>query len=136
MAKAATVRELRDSGYQTTSVKQELRDNLIGRLKRGEPIFPGIVGYEDTVLPQIENAILSGQDIVFLGERGQAKTKIARLMVNLLDEEIPTLAGCETNDDPFAPISPAGRHVIGEQGDRAPIVWLGRDRRYGEKLAT
>src|SRR3982074_1459536 len=136
MSTPRTIGELRASGYQPKTVKQELRDNVIAWLKKGEHLFPGIVGYEDTVLPQIENAILSGQDIVFLGERGQAKTKIARLMVNLLDEEVPALAGCETNDDPFAPISPAGRHLIGEQGDRAPIVWLGRDRRYGEKLAT
>jgi len=131
-----TVAELRASGYQSKSVKQELRDNLVTRLKAGAPLFPGIVGYEDTVLPQVENALLSGQDIVFLGERGQAKTKIARLMVNLLDAEVPALAGCETNDEPFAPISQAGHQIIAEQGDRARIVWLPRDRRYGEKLAT
>ncbi len=93
MAQARTVRELRKSGYRSRSVKQELRDNLIARLQRGEPIFPGIVGYEESVIPQIENAILSGQDIVFLGERGQAKTRMARLLVELLDEEIPALAG-------------------------------------------
>jgi magnesium chelatase subunit I len=136
MAKAATVRELRDSGYQTRSVKQELRDNLIGRLKRGEPIFPGIVGYEESVLPQIENAILSGQDIVFLGERGQAKTRMARLLVGLLDDEVPALAGCEINDAPFAPICAACRQRLADKGDAAGIVWLPRDRRYGEKLAT
>jgi len=136
VTKPGTVGELRASGYKSKSVKQELRDNLVTRLKAGAPLFPGIVGYEDTVLPQIENAILSGQDIVFLGERGQAKTKIARLMVNLLDADVPALAGCETNDDPFAPISQAGHQIIAEQGDRAPIVWLPRDRRYGEKLAT
>src|SRR3970040_2649790 len=123
------VGELRASGYKSKSVKQELRDNLVARLKAGAQLFPGIVGYEDTVLPQIENAILSGQDIVFLGERGQAKTRIARLMVILLDEEVPALAGCETNDDPFAPISPAGRHLIAEQGDRAPLAWLPRHYR-------
>jgi magnesium chelatase subunit I len=132
----STVGELRASGYTSKSVKQELRDNLVTRLKAGAPLFPGIVGYEDTVLPQVENALLSGQDIVFLGERGQAKTKIARLMVNLLDAEMPALAGCETNDDPFAPISQMGHQLIAEHGDRAPIVWLPRDRRYGEKLAT
>ena len=93
MAQARTVGELRNSGYRSRSVKQELRDNLIARLQRGEPIFPSIVGYEDSVIPQIENAILSGQDIVFLGERGQAKTRMARLLVELLDEEIPALAG-------------------------------------------
>ena len=136
MIRPSTVGELRASGYTSKSVKQELRDNLVTRLKAGAPLFPGIVGYEDTVLPQVENALLSGQDIVFLGERGQAKTKIARLMVNLLDAEVPTLAGCETNDDPFAPISQMGHQLIAEHGDRAPIVWLPRDRRYGEKLAT
>ncbi len=136
MAQARTVRELRDSGYRSRSVKQELRDNLIARLQRGEPIFPGIVGYEDSVIPQIENAILSGQDIVFLGERGQAKTRMARLLVELLDAEIPALAGSEINDDPLAPISPAGRTLLAERGDDAPIVWVARDRRYGEKLAT
>jgi magnesium chelatase subunit I len=132
----STVGELRASGYKSKSVKQELRDNLVTRLKAGAPLFPGVVGYEDTVLPQVENALLSGQDIVFLGERGQAKTKIARLMVNLLDAEVPALASCETNDDPFAPISQVGHQLIAEKGERAAIVWLPRDRRYGEKLAT
>jgi len=136
VTKPSTVGELRASGYTSKSVKQELRDNLVTRLKAGAPLFPGIIGYEDTVLPQVENALLSGQDLVFLGERGQAKTKIARLMVNLLDAEVPALAGCETNDDPFAPISQAGHQLVAEHGDRAPIVWLPRDRRYGEKLAT
>jgi magnesium chelatase subunit I len=136
MAKARTVGELRKSGYQPRSVKQELRDNLIARLQRGETMFAGIIGYEDSVIPQIENAILSGQDIVFLGERGQAKTRMARLLVELLDPEIPALAGSEINDDPLAPISPAGRALLAERGDDAPIVWVARDRRYGEKLAT
>ena len=136
MAQARTVGELRSSGYRSRSVKQELRDNLITRLQRGEPIFPTIVGYEDSVIPQIENAILSGQDIVFLGERGQAKTRMARLLVGLLDAEIPALAGSEINDDPLAPISPAGHALLAERGDDAPIVWVARDRRYGEKLAT
>jgi magnesium chelatase subunit I len=136
MANARTVRELRDSGYRTKPVKQELRDNLIARLRRGTPIFPGIVGYEESVVPQIENAILSGQDIVFLGERGQAKTRMARLLVGLLDDAAPALAGCEINDDPFAPICAACRQRLAEQGDAAEIVWVPRDRRYGEKLAT
>jgi magnesium chelatase subunit I len=136
MTQARTVGELRKSGYRPRSVKQELRDNLIARLQRGEPIFPGIVGYEESVIPQIENAILSGQDIVFLGERGQAKTRMARLLVELLDEAIPALAGSEINDDPLDPISPAGRALLAERGDDAPIVWVARDRRYGEKLAT
>ncbi len=136
MAKARTVRELLDAGYQTRSVKQELRDNLIARLKRGEAIFPGIVGYEESVVPQVENAILSGQDVVFLGERGQAKTRMARLLVGLLDDEVPALAGCEINDDPVAPICAACRARAAEKGDAAEIAWIPRERRYGEKLAT
>ena len=136
MQRADTVGRLRDSGYQPRSVKQELRDNLIARLKSGAPLFSGIVGYEDSVVPQIENAVLSGQDIVFLGERGQAKTRMARLLVGLLDEAVPAVAGCEINDDPFAPICQACRARLAGDGDAAPIVWIPRDRRYGEKLAT
>jgi magnesium chelatase subunit I len=136
MVRADTVGRLRDSGHQPRSVKQELRDNLIARLRKGETLFPGIVGYEDSVVPQIENAILSGQDIVFLGERGQAKTRMARLLVGLLDEAVPVLAGCEINDDPLTPICQACRARLAEVGDGAPVAWLPRDRRYGEKLAT
>jgi magnesium chelatase subunit I len=136
MAKPSTIRELRDSGYAPRTVKQELRDNLIARIRRGEGLFPGIVGYEQTVVPQIENAVLSGQDIVFLGERGQAKTRMARLLVGLLDAEMPALAGCEISDEPYAPICSACRQRVAEQGDRAAIAWIPRDRRYGEKLAT
>jgi magnesium chelatase subunit I len=136
MAKPRTVGELRGSGWVRKSVKQELRDNLIARLKRDERFLPGIVGYDDTVVPQIENAILSGQDVIFLGERGQAKTRIARLLVGLLDPELPTLAGCEINDDPLAPICQACRLRLADQGDAAEIAWIPSDRRYGEKLAT
>src|SRR5438046_2269013 len=130
MAKAATVRELRDSGYQTTSVKQELRDNLIGRLKRGEPIFPGIVGYEESVLPQIENAILSGQDIVFLGERGQAKTRMARLLVGLLDDEMPAPARLYLPDEltiPYGLLQRTNRGIfaINELPDLAERIQVG-----------
>ena len=135
-ARPSSLGELRQSGYIPRSVKQELRDNLIGRLRSGKPLFPTIVGYEETVIPQIENAILSGQDIVFLGERGQAKTRMARLLVDLLDEVVPALVGSEIHDDPLAPISAAGRALVAEQGDKAPITWIPRDRRYGEKLAT
>src|SRR5438132_3242586 len=135
-ARPSSLGELRQSGYIPRSVKQELRDNLIGRLRSGKPLFPTIVGYEETVIPQIENAILSGQDIVFLGERGQAKTRMARLLVDLLDEVVPALVGSEIHDDPLAPISAAGRAHVAEQGDKAPITWIPRDRRYGEKLAT
>ena len=136
MAKPRNVRELRDSGWKRRSVKQEMRDNLIARLKRGEAFLPGIVGYDDTVVPQIENAVLSGQDLIFLGERGQAKTRIARMLIALLDEELPALAGCEINDDPLAPICQACRQLVAKEGEAAGVVWVARDRRYGEKLAT
>jgi magnesium chelatase subunit I len=137
MTRARTLQELRDSGWQRKSVKQELRDNLIARLKkRSDTFLPGIVGYDETVVPQIENAILSGQDVIFLGERGQAKTRIARLLIGLLDEAMPVLAGCEINDDPLAPICRACRERVTAQGDAAEIAWLPPDRRYGEKLAT
>jgi magnesium chelatase subunit I len=135
-APARTLGELRASGYRGRSVKQELRANLLGRLSSEEPLFEGIVGYDETVVPAIENAILAGQDICFLGERGQAKTRLARLLVELLDQHIPVLAGSDLNDDPFAPISPAGRRLLAEQGDATLIEWLPRSRRYGEKLAT
>jgi magnesium chelatase subunit I len=136
MSKPTTVGELRQTGYTPRSVKEELRQNLIRKLEQGEQLFEGIVGYDETVIPQIENAMLSGQDIVFLGERGQAKTRLARALVSLLDEEIPVLAGSEINDDPLAPISQAGRQMVAELGDAAPVEWLPADRRYGEKLAT
>jgi magnesium chelatase subunit I len=136
MARARTIRELRESGYRRRSVKEEMRENLLARLGRGEPLFTGIVGYENSVLPQIENAVLSGQDVIFLGERGQAKTRMARLLVELLDEALPAIAGCEVNDDPFAPICQACRARLAERDDTVEIVWLPRDRRYGEKLAT
>src|SRR3954470_8803705 len=136
MKQARTLGELRRSGYQTLSVKDEMRKNLAERIRNGQELFPGIIGYEETVIPQLENAVLAGQDIIFLGERGQAKTRIARSLINLLDEEVPVLAGSEVNDDPLAPISAGGRAILAEQGDAAPIDWLPRDRRYGEKLAT
>src|SRR5436309_5114306 len=136
MNKARTVGELRSSGYQPKSVKQELRDNLIARLRSGEALFPGIVGYEESVQPQIEHAILSGQDIEFVGEPGQAKPRMARLLIGLLDPDVPALAGCEINDNPFAPICQACRQRVTEVGDKAEIVWIPNDRRYGEKLAT
>jgi len=131
-----TIGELRESGYKVLSVKEELRKNLIQKIRRGEELFPGIIGYEDTVIPQVENAILSGQDIIFLGERGQAKTRMARGLVNLLDEVIPVIEGCEINDNPFEPICRACRDKVDELGDEVPVTWLPRDKRYGEKLAT
>lgn len=131
-----TIGELRESGYRVLSVKEELRKNLIQKIRKGEELFPGIVGYEETVIPQIENAILSGQDIIFLGERGQAKTRMARSLANLLDDVVPMIAGCEINDNPFEPICKACRDKVDELGDNVEITWLPRDRRYGEKLAT
>jgi magnesium chelatase subunit I len=136
MGRARTVKELRDSGYTPKSVKQELRDNLIAHLRDGKPLFPGIIGYEDSVVPQIENAILSGQDIIFLGERGQAKSRLIRALVTLLDDEIPVVFGSEVNDDPFNPISKYAQDLIAEKGEATPLEWVGRERRYGEKLAT
>jgi magnesium chelatase subunit I len=134
--RATTLGELRASGYRSRSVKEELRQNLIRRLEADEPKFEGIVGFEDTVVPQVENALLSGQDIIFLGERGQAKTRLARTLPQLLDEYLPIVAGCEINDDPLRPICWKCRSVVSESGDDTPIDWLPRERRYGEKLAT
>ncbi len=136
ITKPATLGALRASGYHVLPVREEMRKNLVRKLRAGEELFPGIIGYEETVIPQVENAILSGQDIVLLGERGQAKTRIARSLINLLDEETPVIAGCEINDDPFNPICAACRQRVAEEGDETPITWLPRDRRYGEKLAT
>ena len=132
----ATIGQLRASGWKSRSVKAELRANLVGRLGEGGPIFPGVVGYDETVLPAVENAILAGQDLVFLGERGQAKTRMARLLIGLLDPWLPVVRGGDLNDDPYAPISPTARTLVEELGDDTPIDWLPRDRRYAEKLAT
>ncbi len=134
--RAQTLGELRASGWTGRSVKEELRSNLLARLATGRPILSGIVGYDETVLPAIENAIIAGQDLVLLGERGQAKTRLARLLVGLLDDAIPVVRGGELNDDPFAPISPSAVAIVAESGDSTPIDWLPRERRYAEKLAT
>ena len=131
-----TLGELRASGWRSRTVKEELRSNLLARLGDGRAIFPGIVGFGETVLPAVENAILAGQDLVFLGERGQAKTRMARQLIGLLDEWLPVVEGGELNDDPYAPISPAARALVETHGDATPIAWLPRDRRYAEKLAT
>ena len=133
---ATTLGELLASGYKSRSVKEELRQNLIRKLETDEPKFEGIVGFEETVVPQLENALLSGQDIIFLGERGQAKTRLARTLPTLLDEWLPMVAGCEINDDPLKPICWNCRTLLAERGDLTEISWLPRDRRYGEKLAT
>jgi magnesium chelatase subunit I len=135
-ARAATIAELRTAGWRSRTVKEELRANLLERLETGAEVLPTVVGFEETVLPSIENAILAGHDIVFLGERGQAKTRMARLLVGLLDEWIPIVRGGELNDDPYAPVSPAAKAIVERDGDETPIDWLPRDRRYAEKLAT
>jgi magnesium chelatase subunit I len=132
----STLGDLRKSGYTPTPVKLELRRNLIRKLRAGEEIFPGIVGYEDTVVPGLVNAVLGRHNFILLGLRGQAKSRILRQLVELLDREIPVLAGTEVNDDPFAPISRQGRLLVEEEGDAAPIAWVERDARYVEKLAT
>jgi len=131
-----TLNELRAARYQTHSVKDELRRNLITKLQSGEKLFPGIVGYQDTVIPQLINAILSRHNIILLGLRGQAKSRIIRLLTNLLDDRIPIIAGSEVNDDPLRPISAYGRQMLAEHGDSTPIDWVGRDARFVEKLAT
>ena len=136
MQKAKTVGELRASGWRSRSVKDEMRSNLLRKLRSGETLFPGVLGYDDTVVPRIVNALLARQNFILLGLRGQAKSRIVRALANLLDDEIPILAGSEVNDDPFNPISKDGRLLIQESGDDAPITWIGRDARFVEKLAT
>ena len=135
-AKAATLGELKASGHQVLPVKSELRRNLIDKLRRGEALFPGIVGYDDTVIPQIVNAILGCQDIMLLGERGQAKSRIVRGLTALLDADTPIIAGAEIPEDPYHPITAQGRALVAEGGDDTPIAWLPRAERYAEKLAT
>lgn len=136
MNHAKTLGELRKSDYRPKSIKEELRQNLVLKLKRKEKVFDGIIGFDDTVLPDIERAILSRHNILLLGLRGQAKTRIARLLVNLLDEYIPVVAGSELNDDPVHPISRYAKDLIAEKGDNTPIEWVHRSERYVEKLAT
>lgn len=131
-----TLGQLKQSGYKPKTIQQELRQNLISALQTKTPIFQGILGYENTVIPDIERAILSGHSINLLGLRGQAKTRIARMMVNLLDEYIPYISGSEINDDPYNPISAHGKQTILEMGDNTEISWLHRSERYVEKLAT
>ncbi|MDK1023878.1 MAG: sigma 54-interacting transcriptional regulator [Gammaproteobacteria bacterium] len=131
-----TLGELRDSGYEVRSVREELRQNLMRRLASEEETFPGIVGFDNTVIPQLENAILSGQDMIILGERGQAKSRIIRSLTSLLDEWTPIIEGVDIPENPFKPISAEAIRLIAEMGDKTPIAWLNRVRRYGEKLAT
>jgi magnesium chelatase subunit I len=131
-----TLGDLKKSGYKPKNVKEELRDNLIRKLKNKEITFPHIVGYEDTVIPDVERALLSRHNILFLGLRGQAKTRMARQMTELLDEYVPVVEGSDINDDPFHPITKFAKDLIAQKGDDTPISWLHRSERYGEKLAT
>ena len=132
----ATLGQLRESGWQSLPVKEEVRRNAIRCIAAGEPLFEGVRGYEDTVMPQLENALLAGHDVIFLGERGQAKTRMIRSLVGLLDEWMPIVAGSEINDDPYAPVSRHARELVAHRGDDTPIDWVHRADRYGEKLAT
>src|SRR2546423_13553330 len=136
MERARMLGELKASGYRPQSVKDEMRANLICKLKRREKLFPGIVGYDETVVPQLVNAILARHSLILLGLRGQAKSRIIRQLTNLLDDQIPILAGSEVNDNPFAPISAYGRQMIELHGDSAHVAWVSRDARFVEKLAT
>jgi len=131
-----TLGQLRDSGWTSRPVKEELRANAVARIGEGKPLVEGVLGYEDTVLPQLENAVLAGHDVIFLGERGQAKTRMIRALVDLLDEWSPVVAGSEINDDPYHPVSRHARELVEEKGDDTPIEWVHRSRRFGEKLAT
>jgi magnesium chelatase subunit I len=132
----ATVGQLKETGYRPCSVKDELRRNMIAKLKSGEELFPGIIGYRDSVIPQIINGILSKHDLLFLGLRGQAKTRILRMLPDLLDEWMPVIAGIDINDDPVEPMTTTGKRLLSEQGDDAKIEWVHRSDRYHEKLAT
>jgi magnesium chelatase subunit I len=134
--RAATLGQLRSSAFPDRTVKEELRDNLLDRLRRGEDLFPDIVGFDESVLPGLERGILAGHDLIVLGERGQAKTRLIRHLVDLLDADTPVIEGCEINDHPFRPICARCRTLVAEQADATPVAWVGRDDRYAEKLAT
>ncbi|MFI5403863.1 MAG: AAA family ATPase [Planctomycetota bacterium] len=136
MKRARTLGELKASGWRSRSVRDELRENLVAAIREGRERWPGILGYDGTVLPQIENALLSRHDFILLGLRGQAKTRILRMLTGLLDPWLPALEGTELNDDPLAPISARGRRLVEERGDDAPVAWIAREDRYREKLAT
>src|SRR5215210_5931445 len=136
VCRPATLGQLRECGWQSVPVKEEVRRNAAVRIAAGYPVVTGVVGYDDTVLPQLENALLAGHDTIFLGERGQAKTRIIRSLIELLDEWMPIVAGSEINDDPYHPVSKPARDLVAEQGDATPIEWVHRSRRFGEKLAT
>jgi len=136
MSRPATLGALRASGYRVVPVKDEMRANLVRKLHAGERLFPGIIGYDTTVIPALVNAILARHDIILLGLRGQAKSRIVRLLPTLLDEYVPVVKGTEINDNPFAPVSRHAVELVREAGEDTPVEWLHRDQRYGEKLAT
>jgi magnesium chelatase subunit I len=136
MTRPGTLGELRDSGWVSRPVKEEVRTNAITRIAEGQQLVDGVIGFEDTVLPQLENALLAGHDVIFLGERGQAKTRMIRWLTELLDEWMPIVAASEINDDPYHPVSHHARMLVAERGDETPLEWVHRDRRFGEKLAT
>src|SRR3984957_10239614 len=133
---AATVGELRARGHVQQSVKEEIRQNLLARMRAGEDRFPRIIGFGDTVLPHLERALLAGHDVILLGERGQGKTRLIRTLTGLLDEWSPVVTGCEINDHPYAPVCARCRRLAAELGDELPVSWRRREDRYGEKLAT
>lgn len=134
--RATTLGELKGSGWVSRPVKEEIRANAVAKISAGAPLFDGVLGYEHTVMPQLENALLAGHDVIFLGERGQAKTRMIRSLTGLLDEWMPIVAGSEINDDPYHPVSKHARDLVAEMGDETPIAWVHRDHRFGEKLAT
>src|SRR5688572_1164831 len=134
--RATTIGQLRASGWRSRPIKEEIRANAVERIRTGEPLFEGVLGYDQTVMPQLENALLAGHDVIFLGERGQAKTRMIRSLTGLLDEWMPIVAGSEINDDPYHPVSRYARDLVAELGDDTAIDWVHRDLRYGEKLAT
>ena len=133
---AKTIGELRANSYNVVPVREELRSNLIAKIKAEELVFPGIIGFHQTVIPQLENAILAGQDVILLGERGQAKSRLIRSLTSLLDDSVPKIAGCEINDNPYDPICRTCLDLVAEHGDDTDIEWISREDRYSEKLAT
>src|SRR5215212_5750118 len=136
VAPLQTLGDLRRQSTRLRPVKQEIRDNLVRKLRAGDTLFPGIIGFDETVIPQLVNAILSRHNFILLGLRGQAKSRILRALASLLDEQLPYVAGCEIHDDPVAPICSACKRRVAAEGDQTPIAWLSRENRYVEKLAT
>jgi magnesium chelatase subunit I len=136
MTRPTTLGALKESGWESLPVKEEVRRNAVARIRAGEPLFAGVMGYEDTVMPQLENALLAGHDVIFLGERGQAKTRMIRSLTGLLDEWMPIVKGSEINDDPLQPVSAYARDLVARLDDDTEIDWVHRDERFGEKLAT